>query len=87
MLQEVKIVVKDCKSKDGKKEFKSFKLVDTENGGKLIDCVMCKSIEATKLAELSGAHKAIVEGDISINNNYEYPKAFVRSLDKVIKIN
>ena len=80
---EAKIIVKDCKSKDGKKSFKTFKLVG-ENG-KLIDCVMCKSIEASKRAELESFYKAKVVGDISINYNYEYPKAFVRSLEQVEK--
>lgn len=86
MLQEVKILVKNATTKDGRK-FKSYKLVDSDNNGKLIDCVMCKSIEASKLDELSKTNKAVVEGDISINYNYEFPKAFVRSIDRVTKIN
>lgn len=78
-----KIIVKDCKTKDGKKSFKSYKLVDETNNGKLVDCVMCKSIDSVALAELNATHKAVIEGDISINHNYEYPKAFIRSIDKV----
>lgn len=80
-----KIIVKDCKSKDGKKEFKTFKLVDEANNGKLVDCVMCKTIDPAMRAELEKHHKANVEGDISISENYEYPKAFVRTITKVEK--
>ena len=85
--KKYKIVVKDCTSKDGKKKFKTYKLVDEENGGRLTDCVMCKTINATQLEELNSCKKAWVAGDISINTTgYEYPKAFIRSLNSVEKI-
>ena len=86
MLQEVKILVKNATTNDGRK-FKTYKLVDEANNGKLIDCVMCKSIEASKFDELSKCNKAVVQGDISINYNYEFPKAFVRTIEEVTKIN
>ena len=82
---EAKIIVRDCKSKDGKKSFKSYKLVDEANNGKLIDCVMCKTIAPEAINALNANHKSKVVGDISINHNYEYPKAFIRSLDFVEK--
>ena len=80
---EAKIIVKTVKTKDGKKTFKSFKLVYENNNGKLVDCVMCKSIDETMKAKLEKTHKAVVVGDISISNNYEYPKAFIRSIEDV----
>lgn len=82
----VRILVKNCKSKDGKKAFKSYKLVDDENNGKLIDCVMCKSIEASKMDELNKCVKAEIEGDYSINHGYEFPKAFIRSITSITKL-
>lgn len=82
-----KIIVKNGQTKDGKKKFKVYKLVDEENGGKLVDCVMCKSISSVMIEELSVCNKAKVTGDISINlYGYEYPKAFVRQIDSVEKI-
>lgn len=85
--KKFKIIVKDCKSKDGKKEFKTYKLVDEDNNKKLVDCVMCKSIDPAMKAELDKHHKAYVIGDIEINNNaYEYPKAFIRQITNVEKV-
>ena len=85
--KKYKILVKDCQSKDGKKKFKTYKLVDEENGGRLTDCVMCKTIGSVYLEELSFCKKAYITGDISINTSgYEYPKAFIRSIDSVEKI-
>lgn len=84
---EVTIIVKDVQSKDKKKSFKTYKVVDKENGGKLTDTVMCKTIDPKMKALLDDCKKAKVVGDISINTTgYEYPKAFVRSIDSVEKI-
>lgn len=80
---EAKIIVKTMKTKDGKKTFKSFKLVDDNNNGKLVDCVICKTVSKDMLAKIEEKHKCVVIGDISINHNYEYPKAFIRSIDSV----
>lgn len=85
--KKYKIIVKECTSKDGKKTFNTYKLVDEENGGRLVDCVMCKSISATAKEQLDSVHKAYVEGDISINRGgYEYPKAFIREIVNIEKI-
>ena len=81
-----KIIIRTVKTKDGKKTFKSYKLVDEENNGKLVDCVMCKTISVEQKAVLDSMHKAEVSGDISINFNYEYPKAFVRTITDIVKI-
>lgn len=80
------VLVKDCKTKDGKKSFKSYKIVDNDNGGKLVDCVMCKTIDSKMKAELDTMYKAKIKGDISISHNYEYPKAFVRTIDEIEKV-
>lgn len=83
-----KILIKrDVKTKDGKKTFDSYTLVDEENGGKKIDTVVCKSVDPTKLKELRECNKAYITGDISVNMfGYEYPKAFIRSIDTIEKI-
>lgn len=80
---EAKIIVKSMKTKDGKKTFKSYKLVDENNNGKLVDCVICKSVAKDMLTKIDEKHKCVVVGDISINYNYEYPKAFIRSIESV----
>lgn len=83
----VRIVVKEVQSKDKKKTFKTYKVVDEDNKGKLVDCVMCKSVAPEMKAKLDDCVKAEINGDISINNTgYEFPKAFIRSIESVEKI-
>lgn len=83
---EAKIIRKEATTRQGKK-FNAYKLVDEEKGGKLIDCVICKSVDPSMLGKLSACNKAGVIGDIEINDySYEFPKAFVRSLEAVTKI-
>lgn len=86
MPKAYKVLVRDGQTKDGKKKFKSFKIVDEERQGKLVDCVMCKSIDDEKMSRLSKTHKAYITGDINISYNYEYPKAFVRQIDDIKEI-
>lgn len=81
---EAKIIVRSVKGKDGRK-FNTFKLVDNDNHGKLVDCVICKTVSEEAINKLVKSGKAIVKGNISISNNFEYPKAFIRSLDEVIE--
>ena len=85
---ETKIVVKEVKSKDGKKTFKTYKVVDSENHNRLIDAVICKSVDKKMVDTLNECNKATVTGNITINTTgFEFPKAFVKTIDSVEKIN
>ena len=87
MGESFKVIVKEVKSKDGKKTFKTYKIVDEENNGKLVDAVMCKSIKSSMLDTLNECKKATVTGIAHINHNgFEFPKAFITSIEKVEKI-
>lgn len=79
-----KVVVRNVKGKDGRK-FNTFKIVDEDNHGKLVDCVICKSVPEAVIKQITEAKKCFVKGDISINNNFEYPKAFIRSVTEVVE--
>lgn len=86
--KEFKIIVKEVTTKDGKKKFKSFKFVDDENKGRLIDCVICKSVDDGALDIISSSKKVKVTGEVYVERNaYEYPKAFVRKATNVVVIN
>lgn len=83
-----KIVLREVSTKDGKKKFKTFKFVDEENKGKLIDCVICKGVEDGAIEMLNSCNKASIEGDVAVDRcGYEYPRAFVRTISNVVKIN
>lgn len=77
-----KIIVRSVKGKDGRK-FNTYKIVDEENHGKLVDCVMCKSVGDETVKKITEAKKCFIKGDISISNNFEYPKAFIRSVTEI----
>ena len=83
-----KIIVREVTTKDGKKKFKTCKFVDEENKDKLIDCVLCKSVEDSTRDELYSCDKAQIRGDVSVDRyGYEYPRAFVRTITQIVKIN
>lgn len=82
-----RMIIREVTTKDSKKTYKSYKIVDEDNRGRLVDCVMCKTISGVMLEELSVCNKAKVTGDITINTTgYEFPKAFVRQITSVEKI-
>lgn len=86
--KEFKIIVREVTTKDGKKKFKSFKFVDEENQRRLIDCVICKSVDDGTLDIISSSKKVKVTGEVHVERNaYEYPKAFVRKATNVVVIN
>lgn len=80
-----RIIPKQVTTKD-KKTFTAFKLVDDDNNGRLIDCVMCKGVKADQISEIAECHKAEITGEVQISQNYEFPKAFVKSIDSIKKI-
>lgn len=86
--KEFKIIVREVTTKDGKQKFKTYKFVDEENKGILIDCVICKSVDDGALDTISKSKKVKVMGDVYVERNaYEYPKAFVRKATSVVVIN
>lgn len=88
MESKFKIIVREVTTKDGNKKFKTFKFVDEENKGKLIDCVLCKDVEEGPRKMLNSCNKAQVDGEVYVErHSYEYPRAFVRSISQVVKIN
>ena len=88
MAEKFKVVVqRNVETKDKKKKFDVFKIIDEENGGRKVDTVMCKSVDNAMLAELRECNKAYITGNITVNRTqFEYPKAFVRTIDTVEKI-
>lgn len=85
--EEFKVLVKDGETKDGKKKFKYYRIVDEKNNNKLVDTVMCKSVKSAMVDELNLCKKAVVTGIMHINNNgFEFPKAFITSIEKIEKI-
>lgn len=81
-----KVIVRSVKSRDGKQTFFAYKVVDEEDHCKLIDGVICKTVDTAKLEQLQANKKSVITGDISINREgYEYCKAFIRTIDSVEK--
>lgn len=86
MEKKYKVIVRNVKSRDGKQTFFAYKVVDDEDHGKLVDGVICKTVEASKLEELQANGKSVITGDITINREgYEFCKAFIRTIDSVTK--
>ena len=83
---EYKIISRKVKSTDGKQEFDTFKVVDEENHNRLVDGVLCKSVDDKSKKQLIENGKSVVAGDIQIDRNgFEYPKAFIRSITSIKK--
>lgn len=81
-----KIISRKVKSQDGKQEFDTFKVVDEENHNRLVDGVLCKSVDDKYKKELVKNGKSLVTGDIQIDRNgFEYPKAFIRTITSIEK--
>ena len=78
---EITIIVEHHDKTETCEEFDSFKYVDKENGGKLVDCHFTRDVNTTKLAAAGKKIKATFE-KVTINKNYEFPKCWCSGLDE-----
>lgn len=84
---EVTLIVTHHDKKDDTPEFDSFKFVDHDNKGKLIDCHFTRDVDTKKLAESGKKIKATFE-KVTRNDNYEFVKVWCTGLkaDSIKKI-
>lgn len=84
---EITLIVEHHDKTDKYEAFDSFKMVDKENGGKLIDCHFKRDVNTTKLAA-AGKKITAVFDYVNVNKNYEFPKCWCSGLheDTIKKI-
>lgn len=88
-MKEATIIVKlvETTSKDGNKQtFPSFKYVDSEHGGKLVDLRFKRDVNVNLFA---GMYKFTAKfGYWQVSNAYEYPRIYASELDEtsIVKI-
>lgn len=82
-----KVVVKEYERKETKQKFKSLKLVHDDDHGRLIDCILCKGVTDSQKKEIESHNKVEIDGEIVIDTeHYEFPKAFVKNVTKIVKL-
>ena len=72
---KIKVIVKHCKTKDGKKEFDAYRAVQAD--GKLIDCRFQAHIQNIPKENFV---MLVRSDEINISKAYEYPRLWVANV-------
>lgn len=82
-IRTIKVIVKHCQTKDGKKKFDAYRAVQTD--GRLIDCRFNMTVPQSSIP----TERFLMRVDatqMNVSRAYEYPRLYVKNVVEFLPI-